>query len=318
VRTVLGFFAARQRASGSLGPLPWWNFVDWADAWPSGSPPGWNFVRNWDSPASGRLDPADPAGASAPLDLQLLLAFEMAADLEEALGSNALAAEDRQAAAKLRAEIPRLYWHDGRGLYADTPAKTTFSQHANVLAVLAGLAEGEAARALMARVLTEPGLVPCSIYFRHYLHAALNRAGEGDRLLDQLAPWRRMLALGLTTWAEKEDPSRSECHAWGASPNFELLRTVLGVDSAAPGFRRVRIHPFLGRLTHVSGSVPHPRGEVSVSLKRDGDVLEAEVTLPEATEGELIWKGATRRLPPGRSMTRLTPATKRAGNVLTP
>jgi hypothetical protein len=23
--------------------------------------------------------------------------------------------------------------------------------------------------------------------------------GEGDRLLDQVAPWRRMLALGLTT-----------------------------------------------------------------------------------------------------------------------
>ena len=253
------------------------------------------------------MEPGDPNGASAPLDLQLLIAYREAADLEEAIGTPARAAEYRQAAAALRAEIPRLYWDERRQLYADTPARTRYSQHANTLAILAGLAEGEAARALIDRVLGEPDLVPCSIYFRHYLHTALNRAGEGDRLLDQLGPWRRMLALGLTTWAEKEDPSRSECHAWGASPNFELLRTVLGVDSAAPGFRRVLIRPFLGRLTHVSGSVPHPAGQVTVSLARDSDALQAEVGLPEGVEGEIVWRGSRRPLPAGRTTLRLTP-----------
>jgi len=306
VRTVLSFFAARQRPNGSLGPLPWWNFVDWADAWPSGTPPGWNLVRGGEARSANRVDPSDPAGASAPLDLQLLLAYDEAAELEESLGSKTLAAEHRQASARLRAEVPRLYWDAGRRLYADTPAKTSFSQHANVLAVLAGLVEGDAARALIVRVLTEPDLVPCSIYFRHYVHAALNRTGEGDRLLDQLGPWRRMLALGLTTWAEKEDPSRSECHAWGASPNFELLRTVLGVDSAAPGFRRVRIRPFLGRLTRAAGSVPHPKGDVLVSLKRDGDALDAEVTLPAGVDGEIVWQGARRPLPSGPTKLRLS------------
>ena len=72
VRAVLGFFADRQTADGSLGPLPWWNFVDWARAWPRGVPPV--------------LD-----GASAPLDLQLLLAYGYAADLEQAVGSPARA-----------------------------------------------------------------------------------------------------------------------------------------------------------------------------------------------------------------------------------
>jgi hypothetical protein len=240
------------------------------------------------------------------MDLQLLLAYDAAADLEDDLGSKTLAAEYRQATGRLRAEVPRLYWDAGRQMYADTPAKKSFSQHANVLAILAGVVEGEPARALMGRVLSEPDLVPCSIYFRHYVHSALNRTGEGDRLLDQLGPWRRMLALGLTTWAEKEDPSRSECHAWGSSPNFELLRTVLGVDSAAPGFRRVRIRPFLGRLARVSGSVPHPRGEVVVSLRRDGEALEATVGLPQGVEGEIEWRGATRALPPGQTTLRLT------------
>jgi alpha-L-rhamnosidase len=306
VRTVLSFFAARQRASGSLGPLPWWNFLDWTDAWPSGSPPGWNFVRDWAAPTSNRLDPRDPSGASAPADLQLLIAYEEAADLEDGLGSPTIAAEHRQAASRLRDEVKRLYWDEGRQLFADTPARKNFSQHANVLAILAGVVEGEPARALMGRILGEKDLVPCSIYFRHYVHAALNSTGEGDRLLDQLGPWRRMLALGLTTWAEQEDPSRSECHAWGASPNFELLRTVLGVDSAAPGFRRVRIRPFLGRLTRVSGSVPHPKGEVVVSLQRDGEALEADVRLPEGVDGEVLWRGARAAVGPGQSKVRLT------------
>ena len=68
VRSVLMFFADRQTADGTLGRLPWWNFVDWARAWPRGIPPS--------------LD-----GASAPLDLQLLLAYGYAADLEQAVGS---------------------------------------------------------------------------------------------------------------------------------------------------------------------------------------------------------------------------------------
>jgi len=252
------------------------------------------------------MDPRDPSGASAPIDLQLLIAYDEAADLEEGLGSRTLAAEFRQSASRLRDEVKKLYWDEGRQLFADTPAKKNFSQHANVLAILGGVVADEPARALIGRVLSETDLVPCSIYFRHYLHTALNRTGEGDRLLDQLGPWRRMLALGLTTWAEQEDPSRSECHAWGASPNFELMRTVLGVDTAAPGFRRVRIRPFLGRLTRVSGAVPHPRGEIVVSLRRDGDALEADVHLPEGVDGEVLWRGARAAVGPGQSKVRLT------------
>ena len=52
----------------------------------------------------------------------------------------------------------------------------------------------------------------------------------------------------------------SDAHAWGSSPNVEFLRTILGVDSAAPGFRSVAIAPHLGELTDVSGRVPHSKG----------------------------------------------------------
>jgi 3',5'-cyclic AMP phosphodiesterase CpdA len=282
VRAVLSFFAARQGSSGSLGRVEWWNFVDWAAQFRNGVPP---------------MDAA--GGSSAALDLQLLLAYQWAAQMEAGLGSQALAAEDRAREAMLRAAIQSKYWDAGRRMYADTPARSSFSQHVQALAVLAGVPERNAARDLISRTADDPTLTQATIYFRHYLHSALNAAGEGDRYLDMLGEWRAQLARGMTTWAESPEPSRSDCHAWGASPNFELFRTVLGIDSAAPGFRSVLIRPFLGKLDQVSGAIPHPQGEIAVSLTRREGKLHAAVSLPQAVSGQFVWQGQKRDLHPG-------------------
>ena len=275
--------------------MPWWSFVDWARAWPRGVPPG----------RPGRCGAG--RGGSAPLDLQLLLAYGYAADLEESVGSPARAAEYPRGRRRLRAAIQSMLL--GRRHAASTPTPgplDQFSQHANVLAVLAGLvSEGEPRAPSWSACWATSSLVPCSIYFRHYLHEALNRAGLGDRYLDALGPWRDMLAQGLTTWAETNDPEvRSDCHAWGASPNFELFRTVLGIDSAAPGFRRVVIRPFLGDLARASGSMPHPRGEVSVRLSRTSGGVKADVSLPDGVEGDFVWGEHAGHCRPARPRSR--------------
>jgi hypothetical protein len=283
VRAVLSFFGSHQKANASLGRVPWWNFVDWAKKWNEGIPP------------------SEADGSSAPLDLQLLLAYQWAAKLEAALGSKALAEQYDASAAELRAAIQNIYWDPSRRFYADTHRKAQFSQHTQSLAIVAGLVRGKDARDLIDRTIADRSLTQCTIYFRYYLHAALAAAGEGDRYLDMLDEWRGQLSRGLTTWAESFEPSRSDCHAWGASPNIELFRTVLGIDSAAPGFRRVVIRPALGKLTQVSGAMPHPKGEIAVSYAlRDGK-LEAGITLPEGVEGEFVWKGERRPLKPGAS-----------------
>jgi alpha-L-rhamnosidase len=283
VRAVLSFFAERHRPDGSLGPLPWWNFLDWTKQWQDGVPP------------------TGADGSSAPAGLQLLLACQWAAGMEAALGSTSCAAEDARQARRLENTIRQAFWDPARRLFADTSARKDFSQQTNALAVLAGIVQGKEARELIERVAADHSLVQCSIYFRHYLHAAMNLAGSGDLYLDQLGEWRSMLSRGLTTWAEQADPTRSDCHAWGSSPNFELFRTVLGIDSAAPGFRRVSIRPFLGPLARVSGAIPHPKGEIAVSLLVQHGNLKAEVTLPAGVDGEFDWHGKRRSLPPGRS-----------------
>jgi len=131
----------------------------------------------------------------------------------------------------------------------------------------------------------------------------VNLVGEGDRYVDLLGEWESMLSRGLTTFAERYerpgDPTRSDCHGWSASPNFEIFRTVLGIDSGAPGFGRVRIRPFPGKFERVSGSIPHPKGEVAVTLERAGDRLHAVVVLPAGVSGEFAWRGATRPLAAG-------------------
>lgn len=65
---------------------------------------------------------------------------------------------------------------------------------------------------------------------------ALKKVGYGNRYLNQLAVWHEHIASGLSTWAEISDThsTRSDCHAWGASPNIELYRIVLGIDTDAP------------------------------------------------------------------------------------
>lgn len=281
VRAVLDFFGRHQKANKSLDRLPWWNYVDWA----------WR--------ATSGVPPLEDDGSSAVIDLQYLMALDWAADLEDAVGSRIRAAEFREEASSLRATIRRIYWDPSKSMFADTPGRKEYSQQANSLAVLARAIEGAEARRLVNRLLTDSSMTQSTYYFRHYLHSAVNQVGEGDRYLDLLGEWDRMLAIGLTTWAETPDPSRSDCHAWSSSPNYELFRTVLGIESAAQGFNRVSIRPHPGKLTRVSGAIPHPKGEIAVSLKLDGQKLAAEVTLPAGVTGEFLWRGERRELKSG-------------------
>ena len=108
-----------------------------------------------------------------------------------------------------------------------------------------------------------------------------------------------MLTLGLTTWAETPEPTRSDCHAWSAHPSFDLLATVAGIEPAAPAFNRVTIQPHLGSLKKLNATLPHPQGEITVAYNREGDHLTADVTLPAGLSGNFLWRGKSATLHPG-------------------
>lgn len=152
-------------------------------------------------------------------------------------------------------------------LYADTKEKLQFSQHANSLAILTGMVKTADMPVLCRKLLTDTSLTQCTIYLKYYPHQALVKGGLGNDYLKWLDIWRENINMDLTTWAEYSDLkySRSDCNAWGSSPNIEFFRTVLGIDSYAPGFSKIKIEPRLGTLTCVSGEIPHPDGKVAVA-----------------------------------------------------
>lgn len=285
IRQVLWFFSKYQQPDGSLKKLPYWNFTDWCDT------KGWN----------AGMAPIGKDGFSAALDLQLLWAYQLAAELENNLGMGDYAKQYEAAASKLKLTLQKKYWDGTRKLFADTQAKDVFSQHTNSLAILTGMISGVEASALAKRIIDDPILTHATIYFKFYVYQALTKAGLGNDYLQWLDIWKQNLAMGMTTWAEISDinNARSDCHAWGASPNIELYRIVLGIDSDAPGFKRVRITPHLGTLTHAAGSIPHPNGNIAVDYEKNENSWKVSVSLPPGTAGYLSWNGKRYQLKSG-------------------
>ncbi len=283
-RTVLDWYLRHQRADGLLEKLPWWPFVDWGKDFRGGVPP------------------QDEDGGSSIITLQFIEALRYAEELENAYGDQHLAQVYHAAAERAAQAVWNKCWNSQYGLLADTPAQQHFSQHANILGIWLDVIPHERQRDVMQKILstsdqgfTASGPVPqmtaATYYFRFYLARALEHAGMADNYLRLLGPWHQMVSLGLTTWAESPEPTRSDSHAWSAHPNYDLLTIVAGIHPKAPGFASVRIEPHLGALQHVEAAIPTSKGVVQVKYNRAGGAVQAEVTLPDGTSGELVWKG---------------------------
>lgn len=285
-RQILSYFKSYQQADGRLKNTPQWMFTDWVDN-----------AKNWTAGAG----PMSANGTSAVLDLQLLWAYQVAVDLETNLGNTAFATQYATEIATLKKAIRAKYWDSTKQLFADREEKDEFSQHTNSLAILTGLATASEASQIANQLITNKQLSPASIYFKYYLHQALIKAGKGDDYLNWLDKWRENINMGLTTWAETSDvdKTRSDCHAWGSSPNIEFYRTILGIDSDGLAFSKVKIEPHLGDITNISGAIPHPKGKISTSYKVENGKWKIQIELPKTITGKLVWKGKTIALKEG-------------------
>ncbi|MDH5610397.1 MAG: alpha-L-rhamnosidase N-terminal domain-containing protein [Cyclobacteriaceae bacterium] len=279
VRSVLEWYEQQVNEQGMLGRMKYWHFVDWTDEW------AWN-----ETDRIGGVPSQDEAGNSSVLATQYAYALQYAEELYRAFGDEVMADTYTSQRADVLEAIRATCWDEEKQLFSDTPGANVYSQHANMFAILTDAIPLAEQPALMERILSDPSLIQATFYFKFYLFRALVKTGMTDRYFEQLQPWNDMLAIGLTTFAEKPDPTRSDCHAWSAAPNYDLLSIVAGIRPSSPGFRTVEISPSFGQLTKISAFMPHPEGEIKVDLTRKGNRVRGIVVLPQGITGKFRWK----------------------------
>jgi len=276
------------RPDGLVENTPGWNFIDWTVEWHDNAPSGSNGGKD----------------LNAPVNLLWLMAIESAATTERALGNELQARDWEEKAGRLKDAIVKAFWDEGRGLMADTPARTGFSEHSQALAILTDCLPPEKRDVCFRHLVEDGDLARATVYFSYYLFEAYFKMGRADLFLKRLDLWRDYVKLGVTTLLEGPDSgqtgkleARSDCHAWGAHPIWFMQTGLAGIRSAAPGFGKVRVAPQPGGLRSLKARHPHPQGFVEVDLRFDGDTASGTVTTP--VPGEFVYGGRRLALSPG-------------------
>lgn len=219
-------------------------------------------------------------------------------------------------AATLRERINKFYWRADRGAYIDSfdSGRENVTRHANIFAIMYGVADEAQTAAIFERVLKNDAVPPITTpYFRGYELDVLGKLGELGEIEDALVNyWGAMLELGASTIWEQFDPTesgtahyamygnrygKSLCHAWGATSIYLFGRYYMGVYPTEPGFAHFRVEPNPGGLDRFEGVAPAGEGEVRVAY--DGGEIRVTATIPGGT---LLWKGKEYKLEPNKEI----------------
>lgn len=274
IEKILGFFHCYLDEKGYVGKIggvimtgEYWSFIDWAPQWDetSGMP---------------------PAGVNGPITAESLLylyGLQHAAKLCGYVGQDGKAAEFEAEASRVQKAL-RTFCMEKDGFLMDGPGVRQYSQFTQVLGILTDTLDIPTGKKILQKTLREKeNFAQCTIATAMYLFAALRKTGlyaETEHCWDK---WREMIANHCTTSIESEY-ARSECHAWGALALYELPSVILGVTPAEPGYRTVRIAPESGYLTHASGKVKTPVGDILVSWKLEDGRVNLHYAAPEGVK----------------------------------
>ena len=183
---LVAWFRTTLRDDGLSAPGGW-GFLDWCDGWTEGVPPG-------------------EQGLNCPLNLMWVLGLQA---YEECVGDTSV----RSLIDGMLMRIHEVFFDDTRQLLADDIAHRYFSEHAQVLAILAELPGW---KQLVCGMEHAQHLTECSLYFSFYYLQAMRKIGRKDWFEQRLDRFRVLVDKGLVTLPEEFDNPRSDCHGWGA------------------------------------------------------------------------------------------------------
>jgi alpha-L-rhamnosidase len=237
VRRLLKSLADRIDDRALLPSLPGWALIDWA--------------------------PVCVDGYSAPFHALYVDALRHGAALAAEAGDGLFESWCLETRKALGASFHRAFWDGARGRYADGIVdgvrQEGASEHANALAILAGIAGANETAAIVRSVFESrpEDVVEAQPFFTSTVLEALDAAGRFDLALRFLKErWgRRMVDKGFATageeWTEGgsrrsgrfEGFLRSRSHIWSASPTHFLPTALMGLRILEPGGTRIELAP---------------------------------------------------------------------------
>lgn len=250
-------------------PKQYWQFVDWVPEW-----------------RAGRGVPvAAQYGPLTVYSLMYVVGLQKAAALQKIIGRRGMAEEYEIRAEKILNAVKTHCWSKEHQLFTDGPQLALFSQHTQIWAVLSGAIFGKPASELMNSVVSEEiissyKLARVSYAMSFFLFRALSMTNLYDNTTQLWDPWFHMISCHVTTWNEDPVTQRSDCHAWGAVPLYELGAEILGVHPAALNTSEILIKPQPGKLLWARGSVCTKGGTINVSWKQHQNSFSLTVINP--------------------------------------
>ena len=184
----------------------------------------------------------------------------------------------------LETSIPKAFWDEQKGLFADNLDMRDFSPHASLFALRAGVVSDDKFQIIKENI--EPLLLPFfkngydgfggtsfSTSYAYYMLDSLYKAGLYNIAETCMKDgWGWVLSQGLKTTPEHWDLAASQCHAWTASPAYIMSRYILGVNfDIRQGLNNIIIDVKPGSIKWARGRFPHPLGDIEIEWRKDED-----------------------------------------------
>jgi len=271
MRCLLENFRSLIQEDGLLHSIPGWSFIDWVDGWKAGMPA------------------VDDDGLLSVINLQYVYALQKAAEIERFVGEDLMAERNIQQAECMKETILKTFWNENRKLLKDSVCFDNYSEHAQCLGILTETIPKSLVGDCFNAMLSCKNIAQTTIYYSFYLLETFHLMNRGDLIIDKVCEINKLVQNGFKTTIEKPEPSRSDCHAWGAHPIFHLHASLAGIRPLEPGFSKLLVKPSPGDLSRLDSELPHPQGTVCVKLSFDGDACCGSISLPGTVQGVFEW-----------------------------
>lgn len=137
-----------------------------------------------------------------------------------------------------------------------------------------------------------------SPFMLFYLFEIWHDQGRNQKILDAIRDkWGMMLRYDSSTCWEvfpgyfENSRTRSYCHSWSSAPAYVMIRYLLGLEPVEPGFSKLRLLVPDVDLAWCEGSIPTPRGKITVWWSSENGKKRFRAEIPKDMEVDISLAG---------------------------